>query len=136
MNKYTITPENLSDMFCHACAAVVILEPLIEHKEKSSKAWANVVMKYFWKDGLKNEPALQISRDAEAVFNSINQELYALNSIYKTCGQLMQAIDNLPEGNIEIPLDHAIEIVYYSKQYEYMRNLYNVVACNRNGKKS
>lgn len=129
MNKYTITPENLSDMFCHACAAVVILEPLIEHKEKSSSRWKAASNKHFM-------AYMQLSVDCQIEHMSVRNEVAKLKDIHSTCEQLMQAINNLPKGNIEIPLDHAIEIVYYSKQYEYMRNLYNVVACNRNGKKS
>ena len=129
MNKYTITPENLSDMFCHACAAVVILEPLIEHKKKSSNKWKAASNKYFMAH-------MQLSVDCQTEHMAIGMEVAKLKDIYKTCEQLMRSMNYIPEGNIEIPLDHAIEIVYYSKQYEYMRNLYNVVACNRNGKKS
>ena len=129
MNKYTITPENLSDMFCHACAAVVILEPLIEHKKKSTNKWEAVSDKHFMTH-------MQLSVDCQIEHMSVGRELARLKDVYKTCEQLMRSMNYIPEGNIEIPLDHAIEIVYYSKQYEYMRNLYNVVACNRNGKKS
>jgi len=122
MNKFTITPENLSDMFCRACAAVVILEPMIKHYQKSSNAWTNIVIKYFWKDGIKNDAELKISKDADVVLGGVNRELSNMKAVYNTCEQLMRAIGSLPDGNIEISLDHAIEIVYYSKQYETMGN--------------
>lgn len=115
MNKYTITPENISDMFCHACAASVILEPLIAHNNKTVKAWSKLSGKYF-------EDNARLSVRCYSEGTRLESKTKELKDLYNTCEQLMHATGSLPEGNIEISLDHAIEIVYYSKQYENMGN--------------
>ena len=120
VNTYKITQNNFNDMFCHACAAVVILEPLMEHNKKSSESFGNIANKYFMQN-------ITICAELTKIRWKIDTELFKLESIFKTCDQLMSCAFNFPEGDIEISLDEALDIVYYSKQYEIMRDKYNAL---------